>query len=81
MGGTRIEKIALTRWFAAACARTSRGATIIDDFVSVEVNVEETLLPRTSLERNFKLHLTLGYESDYSAGIARDAVTRINERW
>ena len=57
------------------------GATIIDDFVSVEVNVEETLLPRTSLERNFKLHLTLGYESDYSAGIARDAVTRINERW
>jgi hypothetical protein len=58
-----------------------KGATIVEEFASVEVAVEESLLPRTSEARDFKLHLTLGYETDYGAGIARDAVSRINQRW
>ena len=58
-----------------------KGATIVEDFVSLEVDVEESILPRTSDSRQFKLHLTLGFESDYWAGIALDAVARINERW
>jgi hypothetical protein len=57
------------------------GASIVEDFVSIEVFVDEALLPRTSAAREFKLHITLGFESDYGAGIARDAVIRINERW
>jgi hypothetical protein len=56
-------------------------ATIVGDFVSIEVDVDEALLPRTGDMREFRLHITLGYESDYWAGIARDAVSRINERW
>ena len=56
-------------------------ATIVDEFVSIEVNVDESLLPRTAEARGFNLHLTLGFESDYGVGIAREAVARINERW
>jgi hypothetical protein len=58
-----------------------KGATIVEEFASVELEVDEALLPRTSKARNFKLHLTLGYETDYGAGIAREAIARINQRW
>ena len=58
-----------------------KAATIVDGFVSVELDVDENLLPRTSEARQFKLHLTLGFESDYWPGIAVDAVSRINDRW
>ena len=55
--------------------------SVVDDFVSLELDVDEALLPRTGEARQFNLHLTLGFESDYWAGIAREAVARINERW
>ena len=58
-----------------------KGATIVDDFVSLELDVDEAILPRTSEARQFKLHLTLGFASDYWTGIAFDAVARINARW
>jgi hypothetical protein len=58
-----------------------KGATIVDEFVSLELDVDEAILPRTSKARDFKLHLTLGFESDYWPGIASDAVARLNARW
>ena len=58
-----------------------KGATIVDGFVSVELDIDEAVLPRPSSMRPFDLHLTLGYESDYNKQILIEAVERINARW
>ena len=58
-----------------------KGASIVDGFASIELEVDEAILPRTHAMRGFGLHITLGYETDYGQGIAREAVNRINARW
>ena len=58
-----------------------KGATIVNDFVSIEVEADDAVLPRPSSMRPFNLHLTLGYASDYHADIVAEAVERINKRW
>ena len=50
-------------------------------FIGVELDVDELILPRSHAMRNFDLHLTLGFKSDYGEGIAEDAVARLNDRW
>ena len=56
-------------------------ASIIDDFVSVELEIDDAVLPRPSSMRPFDLHLTIGYASDYHIEIVTEAVERINKRW
>ena len=56
-------------------------ASIIDDFVSVELEIDDAVLPRPASMRPFDLHLTLGYASDYNIEIVTEAVERINKRW
>jgi hypothetical protein len=56
-------------------------ASIVDDFVSVELEIDDAVLPRPASMRPFDLHLTLGYASDYHIEIVTEAVKRINERW
>ena len=57
------------------------GAQIVEGFFAVHVEAEEEFLLRPHTERGFDLHLTLGYESDYTEGQAACAVERINRRW
>ena len=60
-----------------------RGARVDPDtgFAAIYLDANEGDLLRSNADREFALHITLGYESDYYAGIARDAVERINRRW
>ena len=60
-----------------------RGARIDPDtgFVAVYLEANEGDLLRSNADRDFDLHVTLGYASDYCAGIAEDAIDRINQRW
>ena len=58
-----------------------KGATIVDGFVSVELDIDEAVLPRPRSMRPFDLHITLGYASDYGEQVLHDAVDRINKRW
>ena len=60
-----------------------RGAHIDDatGFVSIIIEANEGDLLRSNADRGFGLHLTWGFETDYAAGVARDAVVRLNERW
>ena len=59
-----------------------RRTTIDDDgFISVGLEIDELILPRSHRMRGFHAHLTLGFRSDYGAGIAEAAVERINQRW
>ena len=53
----------------------------ITGFVAVYFDANESDLLRSNVDREFELHLTLGYASDYYAGIAEEAVGRINQRW
>ena len=50
-------------------------------FVSIGLEANESDLLRSNVEREFALHITLGYASDYAAGVAHDTVARINQRW
>jgi hypothetical protein len=58
-----------------------KGASIVDGFASIELEVDEAILPRTHTMRGFGLHITLGYETDYGEQVLRDAINRINSRW
>ena len=60
-----------------------RGAVVDPNtgFVAVYLEADERDLLRSNVDRGFALHITLGYESDYYFGVARDAVERINHRW
>ena len=57
------------------------GAIVRDDFFAVYVESDEAFLIRSHQERDFALHLTIGYASDWYEGMAEDAASRINERW
>ena len=61
----------------------ARGAHIdaATGFVSISLEANESELLRSNVEREFALHITLGYASDYAAGVAHDAAARINRRW
>ena len=48
-------------------------------FVAVHFEANESELLRSNVDRGFGLHLTLGYATDYCAGVAADAVERINQ--
>ena len=50
-------------------------------FIGVYFDANEGDLLRGNVDRGFELHLSLGFASDYHAGIAEDAVERINQRW
>ena len=50
-------------------------------FIGVYFDANEGDLLRSNTDRGFELHLTLGYASDYYAGVAEEAVERINQRW
>ena len=60
-----------------------RGAHIdaATGFISIIIEANEGDLLRSNADRGFGLHLTLGFETDYAAGVAREAVVRLNERW
>ena len=60
-----------------------RGAHIdaATGFVSIIIEANEGDLLRSNADRGFGLHLTWGFETDYAAGVAREAVVRLNERW
>ena len=60
-----------------------RGARIDPDtgFVALYLEANECDLLRSNVDRGFDLHVTLGYTSDYTHGVAHDAVDRINLRW
>ena len=53
----------------------------ITGFVAIYLTANEADLPRSNVERNFHLHITLGYKSDYVTSIVEDAVERLNVRW
>ena len=50
-------------------------------FVSIILDANEGDLLRSNADRGFGLHITLGYETDYAAGVAAESVERINQRW
>ena len=60
-----------------------RGARIDPDtgFVGVYLEANEGDLLRSNADRGFELHITIGYATDYCAGVAEDGVERINRRW
>ena len=60
-----------------------RGARIdpVTGFIAVYLDANESDLLRSNADREFELHLTIGYASDYFDGVAEDAVARINQRW
>ena len=50
-------------------------------FIGVYFDANESDLLRSNADREFELHLTVGYASDYFVGVAEDCVDRINHRW
>ena len=50
-------------------------------FIAMYLDANEGDLLRSHVDRNFELHITLGYSSDYADGVGADAVERINRRW
>ena len=50
-------------------------------FIGVYFDANEGDLLRSNADRGFELHMTLGFASDYYAGVAEDAVARINQGW
>ena len=50
-------------------------------FVSILLEANEGDLLRSNADREFDLHITIGYATDYCAGVAEDGVERINRRW
>ena len=58
-----------------------RGAEIRGEFVAVFVEISESVLIRSHVERGFDLHMTIGYRKDWGDGIAEDCIAHINNRW
>ena len=53
----------------------------VTGFIGIYLIANESDLPRSNVDRDFDLHVTLGYVEDYYPGVATAAVERINERW
>ena len=60
-----------------------RGARVDPDsgFMAIYLDANEGDLLRSHVDRDFALHSTLGYSSDYADGVGADAIERINRRW
>ena len=56
-------------------------ARIEDDFVALYLQADEACLPRSHVNRNFPLHITLGYRQDYAEGVAEMLCEVINGKW
>ena len=50
-------------------------------FISMHLEAGEDILPRTHRMRNFPLHLSIAFRSDFRDGIAEEAVQRLRARW
>ena len=50
-------------------------------FISMRLEASEDILPRTHKMRNFQLHLSIAFRSDFRDGIAEEAVQRLRARW
>ena len=50
-------------------------------FVAVYFVANEGDLPRSHVDRDFQLHMTLGYASDYADGVALRLATTLRRRW
>ena len=57
------------------------GARIESDFFAVYLDADERYLLRSHKKRDFELHITIGYASDFQEGDAVAAAARINEKW
>ena len=47
----------------------------------MHLEASEDILPRTHKMRNFPLHLSIAFRSDFRDGIAEEAVQRLRARW
>ena len=50
-------------------------------FLGLYFEANESDLLRSNVDREFALHLTIGFASDYADGVAADAADRLNRRW
>ena len=50
-------------------------------FFALYLRADEALLPRSDVSRGWELHISLGYESDYPAGVAEVLCEAINAAW
>ena len=50
-------------------------------FMGMYFTANEGDLLRSNVDRGFDLHLSLGFASDYYAGIAEEAARVLNDRW
>ena len=57
------------------------GAALEDNFLSVHMCIDEAYLVRPHIVRGFKLHVSIGFTTDWGDGIAAAAVENINSRW
>ena len=57
------------------------GAVVEGDFFSIHLRIDEEFLVRSHTARGFRLHITLGYVTDWRAGTAEEAAERINAKW
>jgi hypothetical protein len=57
------------------------GARIDSGFFALYFDIDETYLPRSHAVRDFSLHVTLGYTSDWRPSVAEECEIRLNERW
>ena len=60
------------------------GVDIGDDdfgFISIRLEADEDILPRSHKMRKFPLHLSIAFRSDFRDGVAEQAVQRLSARW
>ena len=50
-------------------------------FLAIYLQANDSDLLRSNTDREFPLHITLGYASDYGNGVAAEAAQRLNNRW
>ena len=60
-----------------------RGARIdaASGFMAVYLEANQGDLLRSDADREFALHLSLGFASDYGPGVAAESIAVINNRW
>ena len=50
-------------------------------FLGLYFEANESDLLRSNVDREFDVHLTIGFASDYADGVAAEAADRLNTRW
>ena len=92
--GSRQPSLAAMTWYSDYDVRKDRllrdglpvlvrGARIdaVSGFMAIYLEADEFNLLRSNADREFDLHISLGFVSDYAAGTAEHCVNTINERW